>query len=70
MEEVIVRADGLLFCPCCRAEVKAEYEAQDPAPCGCRWYWHDDIGRGHYLLVAGPSSGECRQGIDSARLFL
>lgn len=48
-DRVTMRADGTVHCYRCGQSVRAAYEAQDPAPCGCCWYWGDD---GH--LVAGP----------------
>ncbi len=35
-------ADGRLCCGGCGETVRAEYKAQDPAPCGCAWVWTDD----------------------------
>jgi len=32
---------GLVSCHRCGQRVKAEYQAQDLAPCGCAWTWND-----------------------------
>ena len=47
--KVTMTADGKIKCRGCGKKVKAEYKAQDPAPCGCAWVWEN----GH--LVAVPS---------------
>lgn len=41
-------ADGQLHCGGCGRTVRADYESQGPAPCGCAWVWTDD---GHLRAV-------------------
>jgi hypothetical protein len=48
MDHVVMSVDGTVHCTCGR-HVRAAYEAQDPAPCGCAWVWED--GR----LIVAPS---------------
>ncbi len=36
-------ADGRLCCGGCGETVRAEYKAQDPAPCGCAWNTQEKV---------------------------
>ena len=47
--KVTITKDNRIRCGGCGRKVKAEYKAQDPAPCGCAWVWEGD------RLVAVPS---------------
>ena len=38
---VKMTADNKVRCGNCGHKVKAEYKAQDPAPCGCAWVWEN-----------------------------
>lgn len=58
MEDRAVKMEqgtGLIHCHFCGRRVRGEYQAQDPAPCGCAWVWEN--GR----LVAAPSDAEDRR---------
>ena len=47
-------ADGKLRCGGCGRKVEGEYQAQNPAPCGCcNWTWA--VYEGQYVLEAVPS---------------
>lgn len=49
-DEVKITHDNKTRCPV-HGEADGEYEAQDPAPCGCAWVWDEKTGR----LIAVPS---------------
>lgn len=51
---VTMTADGKIKCRGCGKRVRAEYKAQDPAPCGCAWVWDEKT----HVLVAVPSRKE------------
>lgn len=53
MELVQWTADGRLHCGGCGRTVRADYESQDPAPCGCAWHWV--VRYGQPVLRAVPS---------------
>ena len=40
--KVTITKDYRIQCSGCGRKVKAEYKAQDPAPCGCAWVWEGD----------------------------